>query len=91
MRAARRTTCKGRLELIWDFLQRYDESWIWRCADRHEVTESTRNFAALEECMEDAARHGYVPPGAERKRRDARSGVRRNNPTTNLARRVARP
>jgi len=48
----------------WDFLQRYDESWIWRCVDRHEVTESTRNFAALEECMEDAARHGYVRTGS---------------------------
>ena len=47
--------------MVWDFLQRYDESWIWRCADRHEVMESTRNFAALEECIEDAARHGYVP------------------------------
>ena len=44
----------------WDFLQRYDESWIWRRVDRHDVKESTRNFAGLEECMEDAARHGYV-------------------------------
>jgi hypothetical protein len=79
--------------LIWDFLQRYDESWIWRCADRHEVTESTRNFAALDECMEDAARHGYVPPGAAApKRREARTSVRsRNTPGANLSRRVARP
>jgi hypothetical protein len=61
-------TRKGREPLIWDFLQRYDESWIWRCADRHRVTESTRNFAALEECIEDAARHGYVRTPAARKR-----------------------
>ena len=45
--------------MIWDFLQRYDESWIWRCADRHEITESSRNFAALEECIADAVQHGY--------------------------------
>jgi hypothetical protein len=58
--------------LNWDFLQRYDESWIWRCADRHQVTESARNFAALEECVADAVHHGYVPvPGARRARRDA--------------------
>ena len=50
--------------LIWDFLQRYDESWIWRCADRHHVTESARNVALLEECMDDAMRHGYVPTQA---------------------------
>ena len=55
--------------MTWDFLQRYDESWIWRCVDRHEVTESTRNFAALEECMEDAARHGYVKAAAGAARR----------------------
>ena len=46
--------------MIWDFLQRYDESWIWRCTDNYSVTESRRNFAALEECMADAARHGYA-------------------------------
>jgi hypothetical protein len=46
--------------VTWDFLQRYDESWIWRCTDRHAVSESTRNFAALEECMADASRHGYA-------------------------------
>jgi hypothetical protein len=46
--------------VIWDFLQRYDDSWIWRCVDHHTVTESTRNFAALEECVQDAARHGYT-------------------------------
>ena len=44
----------------WDFLQRYDESWIWRCADRQEITESSRNFAALEECIADAVMHGYT-------------------------------
>jgi hypothetical protein len=43
----------------WDFLQRYDESWIWRCAEGRTVRESTRNFAALEECVADAVRHGY--------------------------------
>ena len=53
----------------WDFLQRYDESWIWRRADRHCVTESTRNFAALDECIEDAARHGYAGPSAATRRR----------------------
>ena len=52
----------------WDFLQRYDESWIWRCADRHEVTESARNFAALDECIADAVRHGYVKAGTPRGR-----------------------
>jgi hypothetical protein len=92
MREARRTTSKGGRELIWDFFQRYDESWIWRCADRHQVTESARNFAALEECMEDAARHGYVPAGAERQRRDARTAVRRRNKrSATLPRRVVRP
>jgi hypothetical protein len=65
--------------LNWDFLQRYDESWIWRCADRHQVTESTRNFAALEECIADAARHGYVPgsPGKARKRSETAGGAMR--------------
>jgi hypothetical protein len=65
---------KGERELIWDFLQRYDESWIWRCEDRHQASESTRNFAALEECVEDAVRHGYVPQRTQRKRRDPRAG-----------------
>ena len=51
---------EGDYKMTWDFFQRYDESWIWRRVDRHEVTESKRNFAALEECMEDAARHGYT-------------------------------
>jgi len=62
--------------LIWDFLQRYDESWIWRCADRHQVSESTRNFAALEECVEDAARHGYVATSASTRPRSAQTGDR---------------
>jgi len=48
------------VRVIWDFLQRYDDSWIWRCVDHHSVTESSRNFAALEECVADAARHGYI-------------------------------
>ena len=51
----------------WDFLQRYDESWIWRRADRHQVTESSRNFAVLEECIDDAVRHGYRAANAKRK------------------------
>jgi hypothetical protein len=58
--------------VIWDFFQRYDESWIWRCVDRHTTTESSRNFAALEECIADAVRHGYVPrpmPGDARPHR----------------------
>jgi hypothetical protein len=62
--------------LIWDFLQRYDESWIWRCADRHQVSESTRNFAALEECVEDAARHGYIATSALTRPRNAQTGDR---------------
>ena len=45
--------------MSWAFLQRYDESWIWRRADRHDITESSRNFAALEECIADAVLHGY--------------------------------
>jgi hypothetical protein len=48
--------------VIWNFLQRYDESWIWRCTDHHAVTESSRNFAAREECVADAALHGYTAP-----------------------------
>ena len=57
----------------WDFLQRYDESWIWRCADRHRVTESTRNFAALDECIEDATRHGYAGTRSAARRRTAQT------------------
>ena len=57
----------------WDFLQRYDESWIWRCANRHHVTESTRNFAALDECIEDAVRHGYAGTSLEARRRTAQT------------------
>lgn len=45
--------------MVWDFLQRYDDSWIWRCVDHHEVTESNRNFAARDECVADAVHHGY--------------------------------
>jgi hypothetical protein len=53
----------------WDFMQRYDESWIWRCANGYQVTESKRNFAALEECIADAVRHGYVAaPKSKRNR-----------------------
>jgi hypothetical protein len=55
-------TVKGGTAVIWDFLQRYDESWIWRRTERHEVTESKRNFAALDECVADAALHGYTAP-----------------------------
>jgi hypothetical protein len=60
----------------WDFLQRYDESWIWRRADRRCVTESTRNFAALDECIEDAARHGYAGPSPETRRRTTAQSLR---------------
>jgi hypothetical protein len=72
-----RTQKRGH-QLIWDFLQRYDDSWIWRCADRHHVSESTRNFAALEECVEDAARHGYVaaPAPAPSRSRNAQAAYR---------------
>lgn len=45
--------------MSWDFMQRYDESWIWRRTEGREVTESNRNFAALDECIADAALHGY--------------------------------
>ena len=62
----------------WDFLQRYDESWIWRCADRHEVTESARNFAALDECIADAMRHGYVKSGTARGRTIRATQTRRD-------------
>lgn len=61
--------------MSWDFLQRYDESWIWRRADRNAVTESSRNFAHYEECIEDAVRHGYVPPYASRRARKRGSSV----------------
>ena len=47
---------------MWDFLQRYDESWIWRRTERHEVTERSRNFAGREECIADAIGHGYPAP-----------------------------
>jgi hypothetical protein len=57
--------------MIWDFFQRYDESWIWRCADRHTVTESSRNFAALEECIADAARHGYAAAATKKNGRSS--------------------
>lgn len=63
LRAERHCARRGDV-LTWDFLQRYDESWIWRCAEGHEARESSRNFAALDECMEDAVRHGYVPSHA---------------------------
>ena len=70
--------------MIWDFLQRYDESWIWRCADGREVTESTRNFSAREECVQDAARHGYVafPSGPTRRAKIARGRKRKANEST---------
>jgi hypothetical protein len=59
---------------MWDFLQRYDESWIWRRADGHKVTESSRNFAAREECVQDAVRHGYIAPPSGAQQRVARAG-----------------
>jgi hypothetical protein len=68
--------------LNWDFLQRYDESWIWRCADRHQVTESARNFAALDECIADAVHHGYVPAG----RRAGREAHTARNPPAKTSR-----
>ena len=87
-RAGCRAKTKGSTKLIWDFLQRYDDSWIWRCADRHHVTESTRNFAALEECIEDAARHGYVrtSPGTRRKRGDNAASEARGRSTNGTVR-----
>jgi hypothetical protein len=53
---------------MWDFLQRYDESWIWRRTERHEVTESSRNFAARDECIADATLHGYGAPQSKTER-----------------------
>jgi len=53
-------------------MQRYDESWIWRRADRRHVTESTRNFAALDECVADAVCHGYVVSAENAKGRPPR-------------------
>jgi hypothetical protein len=53
---------------MWDFLQRYDESWIWRRTQRHEVTESSRNFAARDECIADATLHGYAAPQSKTER-----------------------
>jgi hypothetical protein len=70
--------------LNWDFLQRYDESWIWRCADRHQVTESARNFAALDECIADAVHHGYVP--APEGRRAGREAHTARNPPARTSR-----
>ena len=61
--------------MIWNFLQRYDESWIWRCSDRRAVTESKRNFAALEECVADAALHGYTAPAPRGVRLKTRSAT----------------
>jgi hypothetical protein len=63
--------------VIWDFLQRYDDSWIWRCIDHHTVTESTRNFAALEECVADAARHGYATQEHAQDSRSRRTRAKR--------------
>jgi hypothetical protein len=76
--------------MIWDFLQRYDESWIWRCTDRHTVTESRRNFAGLEECIDDAASHGYArarPAKAGRTRARRAEPARREAASTRPARR----
>jgi hypothetical protein len=64
--------------VIWDFLQRYDDSWIWRREDRHDVTESSRNFAALDECIADAARHGYTAPDTKRRHRARTAGADRS-------------
>jgi hypothetical protein len=61
--------------MTWDFLQRYDESWIWRCSDRHVVTESSRNFAELEECLADATRHGYSAAPTRTQTRAATCGA----------------
>jgi hypothetical protein len=63
--------------VTWDFFQRYDDSWIWRRVDRHDITESNRNFAGFEECVADAARYGYVPPQAERSGAARHSGTAR--------------
>ena len=63
--------------MIWDFLQRYDDSWIWRCADRHEITESSRNFAALDECVADAVLHGYSDTRTGRARKSAKGSAAR--------------
>ena len=68
--------------MIWDFLQRYDDSWIWRCNDRHTVSESSRNFAALEECVADAALHGYTAQGRGHEGGAKRSRPKRGAPAT---------
>ena len=61
--------------MSWDFFQRYDESWIWRRADRNVVTESSRNFARYEECVEDATRHGYAEDNAMKRMRVQKRAV----------------
>ena len=66
--------------MIWDFLQRYDDSWIWRCIDHHTVSESSRNFAALEECVADAALHGYTA-----QERGQEGGAKRSRPKRGTA------
>jgi hypothetical protein len=41
------------------------------------VTESTRNFAALDECVADAALHGYTAPqGKGERTTDSRATAR---------------
>jgi hypothetical protein len=67
--------------VAWDFLQRYDESWIWRCASGYQVTESKRNFAALDECIADAVRNGYdATPRSKRDQVQAAAGTRSLRP-----------
>jgi hypothetical protein len=68
--------------MIWDFLQRYDESWIWRCTDRHTVTESRRNFAGLDECIDDAVTHGYA---RAKPAKDGGTQTRRTEPAKHQA------
>ena len=69
--------------MSWDFFQRYDESWIWRRADRNQVTESSRNFARFDECVEDAAQHGYMN---ERVRARKRAAIRPSGKKNQAAR-----
>ena len=52
------------MDYSWEFSEGTSAGWSWRCVDRSTgsiVSCSSRTFAVLYDCVEDAKRHGFTP------------------------------
>lgn len=76
----------------WGFAKEGTLGWWWKVADGGTtvIRRSVRNFHTLEDCVEDARKHGYVLPAAARSGVEPSQGVEsRQSPDGTLAGRAA--